>query len=116
MPAQAIKVAFNSIGDTVGNVFGASRIRLIPNIPGARFQVTYLSTCEENDDLIEEVFVGAANPVEQSPVSNADQFPKSPDDVVTTFSANPGEEITVRVTANSALATYTGKLVVTRVR
>ncbi len=104
------------IGATTANIFAGMRIRLIPNIPGAQFQVTYLSTTTAVG-LLEEVFVGAANPVEQSPVSLVARFPQSPEDIVTTFTANPGEEITVRVANPTAGAlTITGKLVVTRIR
>lgn len=104
------------IGATVANIFAGNRIRLIPNIPGAQFQVTYLSTAAAAG-LLEEVFVGAANPVEQSPVSPIARFPQSPEDIVTTFAANPGEEITVRVQNPTAGAlVHTGKLVVTRTR
>jgi len=115
MPAQAVNTTVG-IGATVANIFAGSRIRLIPNIPGAQFQVTYLSTGAAAG-MTEEVFVGAANPVESSPVSQINRFPQSPEDVVSTFGANPGEEITVRVVNPTAGAlVHTGKLVVTRTR
>lgn len=115
MPTQAV-ITPVGIGATVGNVFGSSRIRLIPNVAGAKYQVVYLSTAAAID-LSEEVFVGAANPVESSPVSAINRFPQSPEDVVTSFMANAGEEITVRVVSSSAaIVNHTGKLVITRVR
>lgn len=115
MPTVGVEtsVAANS---TNSNVFDGQRAAKIPNISGASFQVTYLSTSSATG-LTEELFVGAANPVESSPVSLQNRIPISPDDIVTTFMANPGEEVTVRV-ANSTVGalTHFAKLVVTRVR
>jgi hypothetical protein len=110
-----------SVNPTIGasatvSVFQNQRIRLIPNIAGAMFQVTYLATAAAAG-LTHAVFVGAANPVERQPVSPINRFPQSPEDIVATFNANPGEEITVEVTETTAAPiAYTGKLVVTRIR
>lgn len=115
MPTVAIQSAIG-IAATVANVFDGIRAAKIPNIAGAQFQCTYLSTGSVADDITEELFVGAANPVELSVVSGANRTPRSPEDIVTTFMANPGEEITVRVSnTNVAAQTHFAKLVVTRV-
>lgn len=104
------------IGATVANIFAGQRIRLIPNILGAQFQVTYLSTAAAAG-LTESVFVGQANPLERSPVSPINRFPQTPEDTTVSFMANPGEEITVEVNNPTAGAlVHTGRLVVTRVR
>jgi len=101
---------------TVANVFDGIRAAKIPNIPGARFECTYLSTAANAVDFTEEVFVGQANPVELSQVSGANRVPQSPEDIVTTFAANPGEEVTLRVSnANVGALVHFSKLVVTRV-
>jgi len=115
MPTVTLTTSIG-ITSTVSNVFDGIRAAKIPNIVGARFQVTYLSTGEAAGDLTEELFVGAANPVELSAVSGADRIPQSPEDIVTTFAANPGEEITLRVSnTNAAARNHHAKLVVTRV-
>ena len=115
MPTVTIVTAVPLAG-TTANIFDGIRAAKIPNITGARFQVTYLSTFANAVDGTEEVFVGAANPVELSQVSGQNRIPISPDDIVTTFAANPGEEVTCRVNnANVAALNHFAKLVVTRV-
>ncbi len=115
MPTVSLETSIG-IGATVQNIFNGIRAANIPNIADAQFQCTYLSTGQTAGELTEEVFVGAANPVELSAVSGADRTPRSPEDIVTTFMANPGEIITARV-SNSGVAAnvHFGKLVVTRV-
>lgn len=103
-------------GATIANIFDGIRAAKVPNIQGRRFQATYLSTAANAVDFTEEVFVGAANPVELSQVSGANRVPQSPDDIVATFPVNPGEEITLRVTnANVAALVHFAKLVVTMI-
>jgi len=115
MPTVTLTTSIG-IAATVQNVFDGIRAAKIPNIAGARFQVTYLSTAETIGEVTEELFVGAANPVELSAVSGLDRIPQSPEDIVTTFAANPGEEITLRVSNSGAAANnHHAKLVVTRV-
>lgn len=104
------------IGVTVDDVYLGIRASTVPNIAGATFQATYLSSAEVAL-FTEEVFVGAANPVELSAVGSTNRVPQSPEDIVTTFPVNPGEKVTVRVTNGSAApptATHFAKLVITR--
>ena len=102
-------------GATIANVFDGIRAAKVPNIVGARFQATYLSTAANAADFTEEVFVGAANPVELSQVSGQNRIPISPDDIVSTFPVNPGEEVTLRVSnANVGALIHFSKLVIQR--
>ena len=103
-----------AIGQTVDDIYLGIRASTVPNIAGATFQATYLSSVLLTG-CTEEVFVGAANPVELSEVGFTARIPQSPEDIVATFPVNPGEKITVRVTNTNVLAnTHYGKLVVTR--
>lgn len=103
------------LASTVANIFDGIRAAKVPNIAGARFQATYLSTAANAVDFTEEVFVGAANPVELSQVSGQNRIPISPDDIVATFPVNPGEEVTLRVSnANVAALVHFAKLVIQR--
>lgn len=102
---------------TVQNIYDGIRAAKVPNIAGSKWSATYLSTAANAVDFTEEVFVGSSNPVELSIVSGADRVPQSPEDIVTTFPVNPGEEITLRVTnANVAALVHFSKLVLSRLR
>jgi len=102
---------------TVANVYDGIRAAKIPNLAGSKWSATYLSTAANAIDFTEEVFVGSSNPVELSQVSGANRIPISPDDIVTTFPVNPGEEITLRVSnANVGALVHFSKLVISRLR
>lgn len=101
--------------ETNTNVFAGTGIENIPN-EGSLYEVTYLSTAS-TADVDEEVFVGQANPVELSDVSSQNRKPITPDDLVGSFYARPGEKIRVRVTeGGGAAANHFATLMVKRVR
>lgn len=114
MPTVTLETSI-AAASTTANIYDGIRAAKIPNIAGATFQVTYLSAGQTAGQLSEEVFVGAANPVELSAVSGTNRTPQSPEEIVTTFPVNPGEEITCRVSnINVAAQVHFSKLVVTR--
>jgi len=117
MPVVALVTSVGA-ASTIADVFDGIRAATVPNIGGARFQATYLSAGANAVDLTEEVFVGAANPVELSMVSGANRRPQTPDDVVASFPVNPGEKITLRVSNSHATvaANHFSRLVITQLR
>jgi hypothetical protein len=113
MPTVTVTTAVGASSAVVDDIFIGIRASSVPNIAGATFQATYLSSASVAL-LTEELFVGAANPVELSEVGSTNRIPQSPEDIVTTFAVNPGEKITCRVTGVPLASTHYGKLVVTR--
>lgn len=101
--------------ETNTNVFAGTGIENIPN-EGSLYEVTYGSTAS-TAAVQEEVFVGQANPIELSDVSNEDRRPQFPQDGLGSFYARPGEKIRVRVSETAgAGADHYATLIVRRVR
>ncbi len=97
------------------NIFENKRTAKLPS--GGRYRVTYCSAGSATG-LFESVFVGGAQPVERSLVnieSAADRI-VTQDDVVATFFAQGGEEVTAIVENTTAGALdHTARLLVEQV-